>query len=307
MRKYCCKKLVAGVLASMCLVATLLPTTLFAAPQDSNVAVTIEVQQNENNGVNWTKGSAADITAMGIGLAPENAGVRGEALARRAAMVDAYRNLAEIIQGVQIDSDTLMEDLIVTSDTVNASVSALVKGATIIAEGTNYDGSYYVMMSVPLYGKKSLASVALAEVSRNLRYEDFEEVEETTLPKKEVRAIRKSAYTGVVVDADDLGLEPTFAPVIYDTNGRIVYGLQNLDYDLAVSKGMVGYANELFDATSGSRAGDNPLVVKAVEVKGGKNSVNKVNVVVSVEDADRILLANEKSGMLDSLAVVFVK
>ena len=307
MRKYSCKKLVAGVLASMCLVATLLPTTLFAAPQDSNVAVTIEVQQNENNGVNWTKGSAADITAMGIGLAPENAGVRGEALARRAAMVDAYRNLAEIIQGVQIDSDTLMEDLIVTSDTVNASVSALVKGATIIAEGPNYDGSYYVMMSVPLYGKKSLASVALAEVSRNLRYEEFEEVGETSLPKKEVRAIRKSTYTGVVVDADNLGLEPTFAPVIYDINGRIVYGLQNLDYDLAVSNGMVGYANELFDATSGNRAGDNPLVVKAVEVKGGKNSVNKVNVVVSVEDADRILLANEKSGMLENLAVVFVK
>ena len=53
--------------------------------------------------------------------------------------------------------------------------------------------------------------------------------------------------------------------------------------------------------------GNNPLVVKAVEVKGGKNSINKVNVVVSVEDADRILLANEKSGMLENLAVVFVK
>ena len=307
MFRYNCKKIVAGLVTCMCIASSYLSTTLFAAPQSSDVAVTVEVQQNEKGGVNWTKGSDADVTAIGIGLAPENAGARGEALARRAAMVDAYRNLAEIIQGVQVDSETIMEDLIVTSDVVNASVSALVKGATIISEGPNHDGSYYVMMSVPLYGKKSLASVAMAEISRNLRYEEFEEVVETSLPKKEVKAIRKSTYTGVVVDADALGLEPTFAPVIYDTNGRVVYGIQNLDYDLAISNGMVGYANELFDATNGNRAGDNPLVVKAVEVKGGKNSVNKVNVVVSVEDADRILLANEKSGMLEKLAVVFVK
>ena len=305
MRNY--KKILFSFVLSVCLTAINLPSNVYASPQNASGTVSVEVQQNEKGGVNWTKGSDADVTAIGIGLPPENAGARGEALARRAAMVDAYRNLAEIIQGVQVDSETIMEDLIVTSDVVNASVSALVKGATIIAEGPNYDGSYYVMMSVPLYGKKSLASVAMAEVSRNLRYEEFEEVVETSLPKKEVKAIRKSTYTGVVVDADALGLEPTFAPVIYDTNGRVVYGIQNLDYDLAISNGMVGYANELFDATNGNRAGDNPLVVKAVEVKGGKNSVNKVNVVVSVEDADRILLANEKSGMLENLAVVFVK
>jgi hypothetical protein len=71
---------------------------------------------------------------------------------------------------------------------------------------------------------------------------------------------------------------------------------------------MVDYSNDLLGATGGaSRAGTNPLVVKASSVRGGGNSVNPVNVVVSVEDGDRILLANANSNILGNGAVVFVK
>ena len=96
--------------------------------------------------------------------------------------------------------------------------------------------------------------------------------------------------------------------MIYDTNGRAVYGLRNLDKDMVISKGsMVDYYNVLQEATVGERTGANPLVVKALGVRGGKNSVNHVNVIVSVEDADRILLANENSHMLENCAVAFVQ
>ena len=70
---------------------------------------------------------------------------------------------------------------------------------------------------------------------------------------------------------------------------------------------MVDYHKSVQEATVGSRAGSNPLVIKASEVRGGKNSVNKVNAVISVEDADKILLANENSRMLENCAVVFVQ
>ena len=83
--------------------------------------------------------------------------------------------------------------------------------------------------------------------------------------------------------------------------------MRNIDKDFAISKGMVEYYNDLQTATVKSRAGANPLVVKAVSVRGGANSVNPVNVVVSVEDGDKILYANEKSGMLENKAVAFVK
>ena len=102
-------------------------------------------------------------------------------------------------------------------------------------------------------------------------------------------------------------MEPTFSPVIYDTEGRVVYGVQNLDYDAIIAEGMVGYADELADVSKGGRAGSKPLIIDAVEVKGGSNSNNKVNAVISVKDADKMLIANEANGILNKCAVVFVK
>ena len=128
-----------------------------------------------------------------------------------------------------------------------------------------------------------------------------------TIKEIQDRAKSGTNYTGVIVDASDMGLMPSFSPVIYDTNGRAIYGVQNINYDSAISQGMVGYAKNVASAMHLSRVGSTPLVVKAVQVRGGRNSVNPVNVVVSVEDANRILLANEKSNMLQGGSVVFVR
>lgn len=282
--------------------------TVYAQIENTDISLSAKVHQESKGSINWEKGSESDIEAIGIGLPPENMGARGNVLARRAAVVDAQRNLAEIIQGVQIDSDTVMENLVISSDVVRNKVSAMVRGARIVEEGTNEDGSYFVKMRVPMYGvTNSIASAVLPELRGNTETAPLPEVTESTLSEQDRKDVQSAAYTGIVINATAMGLEPTFSPVIYDVNGRIVYGIRNLDYDQAISKGMVAYASALEAATHGNRAGDNPLVINAVEVRGGKNSVNKVNVVVSVEDGDRILLASEKTNILQNCAVVFVK
>ena len=80
-----------------------------------------------------------------------------------------------------------------------------------------------------------------------------------------------------------------------------IYGYANLNYDNVVSQGMASYATSTSDGVS--RAGSNPLVVKAVRVEG----TTKCNPVVSAEDASKILSANTASHFLDKCAVVFVK
>ncbi len=260
-----------------------------------NTAVTVN-QLNERN----------SISAIGYGLPPQNGNM---ILARRAAIVDAQRNLLERINGVQIDSETFMEDFTISSDVVRSQVSGLIKGAVITDEGENLDGSYYVELSVPMYGRNgSIASVAIPALTANMQQQSFASADLNNFTEQEVRVFTSSAYTGVIVNAEGMNLERTFAPVIYDTDGRVIYGIQNLDKDLAITYGMVEYSESLEESAGGnSRAGNNPLVINAVDVKGGKNSVNKVNVVVSVEDGNKILLANERSGMLVNCAVVFVK
>lgn len=284
-------------------------TPVYAEVAATNVAVNVQVEQK--NVINWEKGAQADVVSVGVGLPPAGMPAnRAQALARRAAIVDAQRNLLETIKGVQIDSDTTVENLMVASDIVKTKVSGVLQGAIVIAEQANPDGSYQVTMSVPMYGAKSLAAAAIPEVANTQAAPvavEVVDIKATPLTKAEVKEVRQVRYTGVVVDAAGLGLEATFSPVIYDVNGRAVYGMKNIDPNFAISKGMVEYSKDLKKATVDSRAGNNPLVVKATAVQGGKNSVNKVNVVVSVEDADKILLANENSQMLSQCAVVFVR
>ncbi len=260
------------------------------------------VMKMETKIVNWNRGSDSEILALGIGR-PDP---RGMALSREAAIMSAQRTLLGTIQGLLIDSETTMEDFLIGRDTVTRKIKGILRGAQIVEEDSISDGGYYVIMRVPLYGQNSIASAIVPELTA-YSPQPFAQVAETDLSPSEVQTLQTISYSGVVVDASGLGLDETFSPVIYDTNGRAIYGIKNLNPDEIISRGMVSYSTALQDQIARDRAGSNPLIVKAVEVRGGQNSVNKVNCVVSVEDADKILLANERSHMLDTCAVVFVR
>ena len=105
-------------------------------------------------------------------------------------------------------------------------------------------------------------------------------------------------YTGVIIDCTGLGLRPVMSPVVKAENGRPIYGYKNLDADKIVSSGMASYAHSASDAT---RAGTNPLRLRAVAVDGGANPV------LSAADANRLLLENSVSGFLDATNVVFIR
>lgn len=271
---------------------TVAPST-FAAPVNSSF---------DESQVKWSMGAEAGV--IGIGISEPDK--RGVAMAREAAIMSAQRSLVGTIQGVQIDSETSMRDLILQSDTVNRKITGVLKGAQIAEEKQLANGGYYVKMIVPLYGPSSIADAIMSDISSSV-LEEFDKVDETELNETEIKAIKNAHYTGIVIDSSELELEPTFSPVIYDTNGRAIYGIKNLQPDKVIAQGMVSYSSSIKDNVTLARAGNNPLVIKAVELRGGKNSTNKVNAVVSVEDADKILFANEQTNVLGNCAVVFVK
>lgn len=319
MEKFLNKKIAAAALAFSLSLGVCCAPAMASAPMAmptmaqvavSDVAPAAESEYVES-GIDWTKGSESDVIAIGIGYAPEGVGARGRALARRAAIVDAYRMLAEEIEGIQVDAETTLENMMIKSDVVKVKVSAVIKGAHIVEETRTADGGYCVKVRLPLFGEKdSLASAVIPEATKDIVPAPVPPVNETStnLTQVQVQQVMAVKYSGVVIDAAGLGLKSTFSPCIMDTNGRVVYGMNNIDKNFAISNGMVEYSTDLQKANGGTtRAGANPLVIKATAVKGGVNSTNPVNVVVSVEDADRILFANQQSQMLSRCAVVFVK
>ena len=258
------------------------------------------------------------VEADGFGLPPVYSASEAQArlMARRAAITDAQRNLAEQIAGVQVDSETTVQNMQIANDTIRTRVSALLKGAKVISESYE-DGAYHVVMALPLYGAtNSLASAVLPKTTHRESFPtailpepdepqytptqpDTTTVTTTTIRTTTITNRQSGTYTGIIVDCTGLGLRSAMSPVIKTTAGEKIYGYKNLDSQKVIKNGMAGYSNG-YDGNV-SRAGSNPLVVKAVGVD------HYFNPVVNVADAKIILEENGYTHFLDNCAVVFIK
>lgn len=245
------------------------------------------------------------ITADGYGVLPQNRPFgQAKLMARRAAVVEAQRNLLETVKDVAIDSETNVEMSMILNDTIHSEISGVIRGARVIDEEyIPEDGIYRVTMSVPMYGVGSLGQVVFDNVIGNNQKVPVPAPSPAYNPSTQLNG----NYTGLVIRARGAGLVRTFCPAIYDTSGRAIYGVYNVDKKYAIDYGVVGYAQgpQGWDAVrmGTSRAGSNPLVVDIVEVR--QRVANKCDVVISVEDADRILAENRYSHFLDNYAVMF--
>ena len=256
--------------------------------------------------------AATDITGGVIRVEGVSGVGQSFALKRIAAKVDAQRLLAEQIYGVQIDSNTTVENAIVTSDVVKASVSGVVKGAREVSCTTDEYGYVHVVMELPLYGgANSLAAAVIPNVPQQgfLPPSDIIPVDikpaapaVTTNPNQETVSNLYGAtgqYTGLIVDCSGLGLQTAMAPALYTDGKKVVYGLENFSHEQVINRGYVGYSNSAYSGVQ--RAGSNPMIVKAQSVE------HFFNPVISKDDAAKILAENQMNGFLSTGNVVFVK
>ena len=106
-------------------------------------------------------------------------------------------------------------------------------------------------------------------------------------------------FTGIIIDCRGMDLHSVMSPVIKNENKETIYGDKNLDYDKIIEMGMAAYSDGVDNL---ERAGQNPLVVKAVALDNFKS-----NPVLSVADSNRVLLENKSTHFLDNMNVVFLQ
>lgn len=259
-------------------------------------------------------GSADRMTAIGYGYFPAGMPVgRAKLMARGAAIADAQRNLVGSIKGTAVDAERSVADYVTISDIVKTKVNGMVTGARIVAEKVLADGVYEVRMEVPMYGAGSISDVAINSVVGDSAPVPVPAPNPAFVQIYNQISVNDnsfgSGYTGVVIDAQNSGILRTFCPVIYDTKGRAVYGVNNVDKNFAINNGIIEYAegSEQWSRVraGASRAGANPLIIKIVGLR--ERVVNKCDVIISEADADKLLTENQRSHFLDRYAVVFEK
>ena len=224
---------------------------------------------NDRGVINWSDGS---IRATGQGIPSQNATPsQGKLLARRAAILDLQRNMLETIKGVQIDSKTKMDKLMVESDVVTSAVSGTISGVEIVDE--NWDDKEKIYTVTGQLRQDKLAR-AMSEAGKR--------IPSVKVPKEGRK--NGAEYTGLILNVKHLFVTQQKFFRIVDEKGVIVYGTEYADKNLQSRIGLgVYYESRVFAADEKARVGDNPFFIQ-----GQRISSNGEDIVITMSDADVI-------------------
>ena len=273
------------------------------------------------NTINWTQ---QVIRCTGFGAPNPNLPMATQrASALRAAKVDALRNIVETVKGVNINSETLVENAMLTSDVIRTRVDGAVRGYRIVDTRYMSSGDVEIDVEVPLTGVLLDALLPTENFGGGILMTGGQLLcptcgqpwpagkpvpAGTTLIQ--AGAGTESAagtggsmvYTGLVIDGRGLGIRPAMAPKVMDDRGEEIYGSRFVSRDFAVDIGMIGYEKDLNRARMNERVADNPLVVKGVKSSGP----NKTDVIISSADAVQVHNAAANMNFLEHCKVMII-
>ncbi len=106
-------------------------------------------EQADGSSMNWTK-KVLRVTGNGFGPEGVKSLGRRKILAKRAARVDALRNILEAVKGVQVTSNTSVKDMMLESDMVQTNAQGLVKGMRVVNITYSNDGGCEMTVEINL-------------------------------------------------------------------------------------------------------------------------------------------------------------
>jgi len=174
---------------------------------------------------------------------------------QRAATLDAYRKVAEILAGVHVTSDTLAAE----RPEVVSKIQAYVSNPQICQTKFYADGGVDIVVMVPLVGEllKALLPKAGSQVADS-----------------------KSSFTGLIVDATHLTFTPAIAPRFLAPDGTVLFGQENVKIEVLARSGAVRYVNNKKEIQE-EWIGNHPLEVRAVSL----GSLSPCDLILDKRDA----------------------
>lgn len=245
---------------------------------------------------------AGQIIVKGEGTAPADRSIspgQRKIMAIRAAKVVAFREVAEIIDGVAVTGETTIVNASVQSDTVRTTVQGIIKGAQVVGQEL-YDPlteTAVVYLSVPLTGPNGLIAQLLPQVAPLYPAPMAPVYQPPASVPMQVRN-----YDGLILDVREHPFKPALINRVLTRSGEIIYDPAKVAQNILVERGAAEYTNDVGKARAllGERGAGNPMVVKAAMV------MKNTDAVVEPDDASGIFSSNQASSFLEGAKVVFV-
>lgn len=194
-------------------------------------------------------------------------------LAKESAKEEIKKYLYRGMENLKLDSNQLLREKISEDERFREIFQELYEKDSIEIQ-TKYQGNKLIATGIlPLKGKKGI----LTHISYPYGSEKFPEAFPIQNPADE--------YTGLIVDARHLGVDPALFSEIRNEDGVAVYSPHFVKKVSVVNYGYIRFFTRPKDAMKEEVSGSKPLFTTALGVSGKLSA----DLVISNEDAERLL------------------
>ena len=224
------------------------------------------IQETETGQIDWVKGVVRSKGAVNEDVPDNTNNVAVKKMKTlRQAKIDAMRNMIETIKLIKVDSSSTVGNYMEGSSFIRKRMHSIVKRARIVDKNPLSEGGMEVEIELPL---KGLLTETMIQSSSDV----------------EITKSGEELYTGLIVDAKGLDINPALSPKILNEHGREVFSASIVKRDTLLNKGLVSYSSKISFAETNSRIGDKPLIIRALR----KSGINGTSVVISLADAAKV-------------------
>jgi len=245
----------------------------------------------ETGTVNWTTGM---ITASGKASPADQSQVSKESVFLY-AKAEAMKNILTTLKQIKINNEWTVSDYASENLIILAGLEKTAREATVSKQIYTSALAVEITLKTSLFG--GFLQLVLPEEIRQIPKIN-PEINPRILP-----VIGKSLYSGLVIDARGLDIEPVLDPVIVSEQGHEVYSSVFISREFAVQNGICKYVCNLDQAVLDKRIGDNPMILKGLRKEGRKNAT----LVISMSDYLVLEKTTERHAFLNECRVIIVR
>lgn len=248
--------------------------------------------------VNWSQGILV-VKSTVDAATPTNSDSISDAAIREQLTRKIFQSLSHIC----VDAHHSLWDIININPEIQDKLNRIARTTPIHARGNTENGTVEMAIRLQLYGGFSqlMLPSGIRQVESIKAIGDGPAVAKGGGGAVSPEDAAEEIYTGLIVDARNIGVQPALVPVLVDENNSEVYGAAFVSREFAVQQGMCGYARFMREADS-RRVGQHPLMIKGMR----RSSRGPCDIVISNSDAAKLRSASAHLAFLKQCRVVIL-